>query len=208
MTTETYCTIHRIKIYLLDSVTPPSNNRYPGGEGQYPFMLLGGEEQYLKVHTATRWTIRHSLMLHWFADLMNVTEEAKIHRPNPKRDSIHSYSWVERDSIHLYSWVKGDGIHSYYWVERDSIYLYSWVERDSIHSHSWVERDSIHLYSWVEGKEGQYRFILMGEETHYKNLSALPKNSTQCPSQALNPTLKINRVSRREDESLRSSSLY
>ena len=149
-------------------------------------MLLGGEEQYLKVHTATRWTIRHSLMLHWFADLMNVTEEAKIHRPNPKRDSIHSYSWVERDSI----------------------YLYSWVERDSIHSHSWVERDSIHLYSWVEGKEGQYRFILMGEETHYKNLSALPKNSTQCPGQALNPTLKINRVSRREDESLRSGSLY
>ena len=27
---------------------------------------------YIKVHTATRWTIRHSLMLHWFADLMNV----------------------------------------------------------------------------------------------------------------------------------------
>ena len=29
----------------------------------------------MKVHTATRWTIRHSLMLLWFADLMNVTEE-------------------------------------------------------------------------------------------------------------------------------------
>ena len=26
--------------------------------------------------------IRHSLMLHWFADLMNVTEEVTIHRPN------------------------------------------------------------------------------------------------------------------------------
>ena len=25
---------------------------------------------------------RHSLMLHWFADLMNVTEEVTIHRPN------------------------------------------------------------------------------------------------------------------------------
>ena len=37
---------------------------------------------YIKVHTATRWTIRHSLMLHWFADLMNVTEEVTIHRPN------------------------------------------------------------------------------------------------------------------------------
>ena len=31
---------------------------------------------------ATRWTIRYSLMLHWFADLMNVTEEVTIHRPN------------------------------------------------------------------------------------------------------------------------------
>ena len=37
---------------------------------------------YIKVHTATRWTIRHSLKLHWFADLMNVTEEVTIHRPN------------------------------------------------------------------------------------------------------------------------------
>ena len=27
-------------------------------------------------------TIRHSLMLLWFADLMNVTEEVTIHRPN------------------------------------------------------------------------------------------------------------------------------
>ena len=25
---------------------------------------------------------RHSLKLHWFADLMNVTEEVTIHRPN------------------------------------------------------------------------------------------------------------------------------
>ena len=37
---------------------------------------------YIKVHTATRWTIRHGLMLLWFADLMNVTEEVTIHRPN------------------------------------------------------------------------------------------------------------------------------
>ena len=27
-------------------------------------------------------TIRHSLTLLWFADLMNVTEEVTIHRPN------------------------------------------------------------------------------------------------------------------------------
>ena len=38
--------------------------------------------KYIKVHTATRWTIRHSLMLFWFADLMNVTKEVTIHRPN------------------------------------------------------------------------------------------------------------------------------
>ena len=37
---------------------------------------------YIKVHMATRWTIRHVLMLLWFTDLMNVTEEATIHRPN------------------------------------------------------------------------------------------------------------------------------
>ena len=31
---------------------------------------------------ATRWTIRHSLMLLWFADLMNVTGEVTIQRSN------------------------------------------------------------------------------------------------------------------------------
>ena len=30
----------------------------------------------------TFFRIRHSLKLHWFADLMNVTEEVTIHRPN------------------------------------------------------------------------------------------------------------------------------
>ena len=39
-------------------------------------------EKYIKVHTTTRWTIRHGLMLPWFTDLMNVTEEVTIHRPN------------------------------------------------------------------------------------------------------------------------------
>ena len=38
--------------------------------------------KYIKVDTATRWTFRHSLMLLWFADLMNVIEEVTIHRPN------------------------------------------------------------------------------------------------------------------------------
>ena len=30
--------------------------------------------KYIKVHTATRWKIRHGLMLLWFTDLMNITE--------------------------------------------------------------------------------------------------------------------------------------
>ena len=38
--------------------------------------------QYIKVHIATRWTIRHGLMLLWSTDLLNVTEEVTIHRPN------------------------------------------------------------------------------------------------------------------------------
>ena len=36
----------------------------------------------IKVHTATRLTIRHGFMRLWFRDLMNVTEEVTIHRPN------------------------------------------------------------------------------------------------------------------------------
>ena len=39
-------------------------------------------QNYIKVHMATRWAIRLSLMLLWFTDLMNVTEEVTIHRPN------------------------------------------------------------------------------------------------------------------------------
>ena len=38
--------------------------------------------QYIKVNMATRWTIRHGLMLLWFTDLMNVAKEVTIHRPN------------------------------------------------------------------------------------------------------------------------------
>ena len=45
-------------------------------------MKAGTNSKYIKVHTATRWKIRHSLMLLWFADLMHVIEEVTIHRPN------------------------------------------------------------------------------------------------------------------------------
>ena len=34
------------------------------------------------VNHVSNQSVRHSLKLHWFADLMNVTEEVTIHRPN------------------------------------------------------------------------------------------------------------------------------
>ena len=45
-------------------------------------LQMSAKLKYIKVHTATRWTIRHGLMLLWFTDLMKVTEEVIIHRPN------------------------------------------------------------------------------------------------------------------------------
>ena len=42
--------------------------------------MLFGTHSKLSKHKD--FDIRHSLMLHWFADLMNVTEEVTIHRPN------------------------------------------------------------------------------------------------------------------------------
>ena len=38
----------------------------------------------LKVHMATRWTIRHGLMLLWFEDLMNVTEKLQFIDPTSR----------------------------------------------------------------------------------------------------------------------------
>ena len=44
--------------------------------GQTRWHYFGFVERYIKVHTATRWTIRHSLMLHWFADLMKCNRKS------------------------------------------------------------------------------------------------------------------------------------
>ena len=41
-------------------------------------IILGNICSYMKVHMATRWTIRHVLMLLWFTDLTNVAEEVTI----------------------------------------------------------------------------------------------------------------------------------
>ena len=50
---------------------------------------------YIKVHTATRWTIRQFFLLLWFTDLMNVTEEVAIHRPNVS--TLLSSSFIRGD---------------------------------------------------------------------------------------------------------------
>ena len=48
----------------------------------YP-LDISGKIEGEKGNKRTRISVlRHSLKLHWFADLMNVTEEVTIHRPN------------------------------------------------------------------------------------------------------------------------------
>ena len=43
----------------------------------------------------TRWTVRHGLMLLWFTDLLNVTEEVTIHRP--KVSTLLSSAFIRGD---------------------------------------------------------------------------------------------------------------
>ena len=74
----------------------------------------------MKVHTATRRTIRHGLMLLWFADLINVTEEVtivtssvtcsllKIFLYNSQSGQIHYYCIFY---IILQSWQKNFSLH-------------------------------------------------------------------------------------------------
>ena len=45
-------------------------------------LCIDPTRSYIKVNMATRRTIRQGLMLLWFKDLMNVTKEVIIHRPN------------------------------------------------------------------------------------------------------------------------------
>ena len=51
--------------------------------------------KYIKVQTATRWSIRHGLMPLWFTDLTNVTEEVTIHRP--KVSTLLSSAFIRGD---------------------------------------------------------------------------------------------------------------
>ena len=45
-------------------------------------LCIDPPEVILKLTLATKWAIRQGLMLLWFKDLMNVTKEVIIHRPN------------------------------------------------------------------------------------------------------------------------------
>ena len=49
--------------------------------GYKPLKKVWGNVVFVPISMNTL-AIRHSLMLLWFADLMNVTEEVTIHRPN------------------------------------------------------------------------------------------------------------------------------
>ena len=61
--------------------------RGPGKVGDEPHILIKNSEipnstnTYIKVHKATRWTIRHGLMLLWFKDLTNVTKKFQFIDP-------------------------------------------------------------------------------------------------------------------------------
>ena len=46
--------------------------------------------------------IRHGLILLWFTDLMNVTEEVTIHRPNVSNKSIKKRFSFAKQNIQLY----------------------------------------------------------------------------------------------------------
>ena len=56
-------------------------------------------KKYMKVHLATRWTIRHGFMLLWFKDLVNVTEKLQFIDP-----TFQHYSLVPSSQFKLWWW--------------------------------------------------------------------------------------------------------
>ena len=62
---------------------------------------------YFKVHMATRWTIRHSLMLFWFKIFNEWNQEVTIHRPNIL--TLLSSTFIKGD---LNAVTRGPFIHS------------------------------------------------------------------------------------------------
>ena len=56
----------------------------------------------IKVHMATRWTIRHGLMLLWFKDVMNVTKKLQFIDPTFWHSSVDfAMSFIHRINDYL-----------------------------------------------------------------------------------------------------------
>ena len=62
-------------------------------------------DQYIKVHMATRWTIRHGLMLLWFKDLINVTEKLQFIDPKFR----HGENFKEEERKYVSNVLKANG---------------------------------------------------------------------------------------------------
>ena len=95
--------------------------RLPGG-------ILGGRENEIcfKVHKATRWTIRHGLMLLWFKDLMNVTEKLQFIDPTFQHSCLVSSSSplmnaLDRSVERLGLWIVTSRLHSLKSLSQSSI---------------------------------------------------------------------------------------
>ena len=93
----------------------------PGG-------ILGGRENEIdfKVYKATRWTIRHGLMLLWFKDLMNVTEKLQFIDPTFQHSCLVSSSSslmnaLERSVERLGLWIVTSRLHSLKSLSQSSI---------------------------------------------------------------------------------------
>ena len=69
--------------------------------------ITDANSKYIKVHTATRWTIRHGLMLLWFTDLMNVTEEVTIYRPSVSILLSSAFIRGDLNAVHVFPLQKG-----------------------------------------------------------------------------------------------------
>ena len=93
-----------------------------------PDGILGGRENEIcfKVHKATRWTIRHGLMLLWFKDLMNVTEKLQFIDPTFQHSCLVSSSWplmnaLDRSVERLGLWIVTSRLHSLKSLSQSSI---------------------------------------------------------------------------------------
>ena len=69
----------------------------------------------------TKWTIRHGLMLLWSTDLMNVTEEATIHRPNVSTLLSSAFQALDKNVETLGLWIVASSVTFIKSVDQSSI---------------------------------------------------------------------------------------